>query len=413
MMATILAYTSPALGHLLPMCALLTELSSRGHTIHVRTLSVGVDICIGLGFTTGTIDARIEAIHHDDWKAPNPRAGLKMGMEVFGRRAMYEVGDLVRAIEQVRPAALIVDVNCFGALSAADGRDVPWLCFSPYIPALKARRVPPFGPGLRPLPGLLGRIRDGAVRPMVTRALDKAILPPVNKIREEIGVATMASADEFFRRAPVLLIATGKPFEYPDGEWGDDVHMIGPCVFEPGAHTIPAWLEAIDRPIVLVTTSSERQADAKLVSTAMIALADEPVHVVATFPAGVPDNLSSRSNATLCEFVPHSPILDRAVCAVTHGGMGATQKALDRGVPVCVVPFGRDQFEVARRVTVARCGTRLPAKKLTVERLRANVREAMTMTDGARRVAAGFAATGGVARGADLLEQRLLGINVH
>ena len=31
------------------------------------------------------------------------------------------------------------------------------------------------------------------------------------------------------------------------------------------------------------------------------------------------------------------------------------------------------------------------------------------MTEGARRVAAGYAATGGVARGADLIEQRMLG----
>jgi UDP:flavonoid glycosyltransferase YjiC (YdhE family) len=73
-----------------------------------------------------------------------------------------------------------------------------------------------------------------------------------------------------------------------------------------------------------------------------------------------------------------------------------------------VVPFGRDQFEVARRVEVARCGTRLPAKKLTVARLSAKVRQAMTMKDGARGVAAGFAATGGIARGADLIEQRVL-----
>ena len=56
---------------------------------------------------------------------------------------------------------------------------------------------------------------------------------------------------------------------------------------------------------------------------------------------------------------------------------------------------------------MAHCGTRLPAKKLTTARLLA-VRQAMTMTDGARRVAAGFAATGGVARGADLIEQRML-----
>jgi hypothetical protein len=36
------------------------------------------------------------------------------------------------------------------------------------------------------------------------------------------------------------------------------------------------------------------------------------------------------------------------------------------------------------------------------------VRETTAMADGARRVAAGFAATGGVARGADLIERRLL-----
>jgi len=73
---------------------------------------------------------------------------------------------------------------------------------------------------------------------------------------------------------------------------------------------------------------------------------------------------------------------------------------------VCVVPFGRDQFEVARRVEVARCGTRPPARKLTAARLSAKVRQAMTY--GVRRVAAGFAATGGVARGAELIEQRVL-----
>jgi hypothetical protein len=35
----------------------------------------------------------------------------------------------------------------------------------------------------------------------------------------------------------------------------------------------------------------------------------------------------------------------------------------------------------------------------------------MTMTAGAGRVAAGFAATGGAARGADVFEQRVLGID--
>jgi UDP:flavonoid glycosyltransferase YjiC (YdhE family) len=97
-MATILAYTSPALGHLLPFCALLTELSSRGHTIHVRTVSAGVEIARRQGFAADAIDPRIEAIHHDDWTAPNPRAALRHAVAVFCRRAVHEVGDLANAI---------------------------------------------------------------------------------------------------------------------------------------------------------------------------------------------------------------------------------------------------------------------------------------------------------------------------
>ena len=68
-MEKILAYTSPALGHLLPISALLAELSRHGHTVHVRTLSTGVEIGQRLGFTASAIDSRIEEIELDDWKA--------------------------------------------------------------------------------------------------------------------------------------------------------------------------------------------------------------------------------------------------------------------------------------------------------------------------------------------------------
>jgi MGT family glycosyltransferase len=255
-------------------------------------------------------------------------------------------------------------------------------------------------------------MRDAAVRTAVVGCLEKVMLPPINTIRAKVNVGPVASMDEFLRRSPLLLVASGKPFQYPQTDWGDAVQMIGPCVLDPGPNTDPDWLASVERPIVLVTTSSEKQADDNLVQTAMTALADEPVHVVATMPAGQSDGIATSPNATVCRFVPHGVVLDRAVCAVTHGGMGATQKALAHGVPVCVVPYGRDQFEVARRVEVAGCGTRLRAKKLSPPRLRTKVREAMTMTAGAERVAAGFKATGGTARGADLFEQRVLGLNV-
>jgi MGT family glycosyltransferase len=405
-MATILAYTSPALGHVLPISGLLSELSGRGHAVHLRTLSTGVEIGRRLGFTTDTIDSRIEGIEHDDWKANNPGAALQRAFAVFGRRAPHEVTDLTDAIARVDPDGLLVDAMCWGALSAAEAGGIPWASFSPFTPLLRADGMPPYGPGLRPLPNLFGRVRDAVVRTMVSGPVNSG-LPPINEIREELHLRRVGSMDEFWRRALLMLVASGKPFEYPHTDWGDAVQMIGPCPLDPRPDTVPDWLASIDRPIVLVTTSSEKQGDANLVQAAVAALVDEPVHVVATMSAGQPDNFAKTPNATVCQLIPHGVVLDRAVCAVTHGGMGTTQNALARGVPVCVVPFGRDQFEVARRVEVAGCGTRLPAKRLSAERLRIKVREAMTMTDGAQRVAAGFAATGGVARGADLFEQRV------
>jgi MGT family glycosyltransferase len=410
-MATILGYTSPALGHVLPISALLSELSRRGHAVHLRTFSAGVEVGQRLGFATDTIDPRIEAIEHDDWKASNPGAGLKRAFAVFGRRAPLEVPDLADAVGRVAPDALLIDVLTWGALSAAEAGDIPWACFSPFTPAMRAPGIPPFGPGLKPMPNMLGRFRDAAVGTMVSGPLNSG-LPSLNKIREQVHLQPVGSMEEFWRRAPLMLVASAKPFEYAQTDWGDAVQMIGPCMLDPVSDTTPDWLASIDRPIVLVTTSSEKQGDDNLVEIALAALAQEPVHVVATLPAGQPEDFATMPNATVCRLVSHGPLLDRAVCAVTHGGMGATQKALARGIPVCVVPFGRDQFEVARRVEVARCGTRLPAKKLSAERLRTKVQEAMTMGEGAKRVAAGFASTGGVARGADLFEQRVLGLNV-
>ncbi|MCV7098414.1 glycosyltransferase [Mycobacterium kubicae] len=408
-MAVILAYGSPALGHLLPLGALLRELAQRGHEVHVRTMSDGIATMRAAGLHAEPVDPRIEAIVGHDWEARNALGVLKLSIEVLCRRAVLEVEDLQRAVAAVVPDAVIVDANCWGAMSVADAGDTPWLVFSPFTPYLRSRGVPPFGPGLRPLPGVLGAIRDASMRPFVRYLFDRPVLPRVNGIRADLGVPPVTSVDEFMRRAPLLLAAGGEPFEYPHPGWGDLVHHIGACVFEPAPISTPDWVAAIDRPVVLVNTSSIRQFDAALGHTALQALADEPVHVVATFPAGVPDDLPKTANATVRQFAPHAAILERACCAITHGGMGTTLKALDHGVPVCVVPFARDQAEVARRVQVARCGTRLAPKRLTAARLRARVRQAVTMAAGAQRVAAGLAATGGVSRGADLIEQRLLG----
>ena len=191
-MATILAYTSPALGHLLPMSAVLSELSRRGHSIHLRTLSGGVEIAQSLGFATETIDPGIEEITLDDWHATNPIAALKITASVFGRRAKREVGDLADATAHVRPDALLLDVNCWGALCAAEAGDIPWACFCPFTPLLRSPGVPPFGLGLKPLPGPFGTMRDAAARAALLTPLERVVRPPLNAVRATVGLPPRA-----------------------------------------------------------------------------------------------------------------------------------------------------------------------------------------------------------------------------
>src|SRR3954447_13082981 len=399
----ILAYTSPARGHLFPLVPILDELHARGHEIHLRTLSSEVAMTRARGFHSGPIDAAIEAVEHRDFEGKNPREGLKISVRTFIERAAHETPDLGQAIETVQPDALIADVQTWGGLAVAEAWDGPWASFIPYPLALPSVDAPPFGPGLRPARGLPGRIRDRLLRPLVYGAMAKIILPPVNQIRTAAGLSD--AGDDFMTRAPLVLYMTAEPFEYHRRDWPDNIEMIGPCAWDPPA-AAPEWLDDVKRPLVLVTTSSEFQDDGHLVRTALEALSTEDVEVVATLPAQDPQSFADApANARVLPFVPHAPLLERAAVAITHGGMGATQKALARGVPVCAVPFGRDQLEVARRVEVSGAGVRLPASKLTPERLRASVHEAMNRRQAAQRIADAFARAGGPCRAADLYEE--------
>jgi UDP:flavonoid glycosyltransferase YjiC (YdhE family) len=406
-MAHILAYTTPARGHLFPLVPILDELRSRGHEIALRTLASQVSLMRERDFDAAPISARVEAITQDDWRAGNSRAALARSVGVFCARAEYDALDLQQAIAKERPDAVIVDINSWGGLAAAEAWGGAWATFCPYPLPLRSSDAPPFGPGLPPARGPMGRLRDSILRPLVLGTIEKMMLPGVNNIRSGLGLPLLGALDDLFRRPPLLLYLTAEPFEYPRSDWPKSVVMVGPCAWDPPEQP-PVWLTKMTQPVVLVTTSSEFQDDGRLIQTAFDALAGEPVAVLATLPAGDPARFRVPANARLEPFVPHSAALDRAVCVITHGGMGATQKALARGIPVCVAPFGRDQLEVARRVEVAQAGTRLPASQLRPDRLLAKMREAITKTDGAKRVAESFAAAGGPSAAADVFEGRLL-----
>lgn len=397
-----LVYTSPARGHLYPIVPTLEELRRRGHEVVVRTLASEVDAMRGLGFEAAAIDPAIERREISDWQARTPIGALQEGLKGFFDRAHHDGPDLLRAIEMERPDALLVDINTWGAMAAAETAGLPWATWCPYFLPIPSRDAPPFGLGLPPARGPLGRLRDSLLRPLLFGIYNR-LAPDLDAVRAKLGAPPLGDLTSAMLRAPLMLYLTAEPFEYPRSDWPASVRLVGPGVWDPPTEP-PAWLDDLDKPLVLVTCSTEFQNDGGLAQTALEALAGEDVNVVVTTAGVDPSTITPPPNARVVKFLPHGPVLERASCVVCHGGMGITQKALASGVPVCVVPFGRDQMDVARHVEVAGAGTRLPAGRLRPDRLRTAIQEAMGRKAGAKSIAGAFAAAGGPGVAASALE---------
>src|SRR3954468_6957543 len=402
-MARILAYTSATPGHVYPPVGMLLELQRRGHAIHARTQAADLDGLRALGFDTAPIDPRIEEIEFDDWRARLQVNAMRRIVSLYEQFATHEIPDVQQAIEEVRPDVIVMDVQCEGGGYAAAASGLPWAQYCPYPPPLRSRDVPPHGLGLRLARGPLGRARDR----FLMRARDRGLLPAVearNELRADLGLPPLHVYDDQWCEADRFIALTAEPYEYPRTDWPPSVRLVGPGTWEPVAAP-PDWLAAETRPIILVTASTAFQKDERLITTALAAFAGEDVALVATTAAHSPEAFVAPPNARVEQFVPHGPIIARAACVVCHGGQGITQKTLAAGVPVCVVPFCRDQFDVARRVENADAGVRLHYKRLTPKRLRSAVRSAIGKRAGAERVARGFEAAGGGSAAADAVEE--------
>jgi MGT family glycosyltransferase len=405
MMARILVYQSAASGNVFPAVDMLLELRARGHEIHVRGGEAEAERLGAAGMHTAKVDPRLEAFEIDDWRGRTQVDSLRRLIRAYAALAEFELPDLQRAIADVRPDALVVDINCHGGMYAAEASGLPWAVFCPYPPGFRSADAPPHGMGWPPARTMLSRLRDRAWWSLGD-LLAAPELRPFNRLRTQLALAPIAKFDEHYLKSDVFIAFTAEPFEYPRGDWPGNVRLVGPGLWEPPAEP-PAWLETETRPIVLVTASTAYQRDDKLIATALEALAGERFAVVATTGALDPTAFQAPSNARVEAFLPHRPVLARASCVVCHGGHGITVKALSSGVPVCAVPFCRDQFDVARRVEVSDAGVRLHHRRLNAKRLRAAVERTVTKRAGAERVANAFAAAGGPKAAADAVEELL------
>src|SRR5262249_33274864 len=143
--------------------------------------------------------------------------------------------------------------------------------------------------------------------------------------------------------------------------------------------------------------------------TALAALADEPVRVLATTnkhrptePIEVPDN------AVLERWVSYSQVMPAADVVICHGGHGTVARALAAGAPVLVCPAVGDMGGNGARVAWSGAGLSVPRRMLSRRGVRLATRRLLgeaAFRAKAEEIAAWAAANDGGVRAAELVEQ--------
>jgi UDP:flavonoid glycosyltransferase YjiC (YdhE family) len=196
---------------------------------------------------------------------------------------------------------------------------------------------------------------------------------------------------EFFlplvERATLVLHASDQVFDFDHQGLPENHRYVGPLIWEPESSPAP-YLSDPGDPWVLVTLSSQLQDDASVATSAMEGLAVLPLRVlVTTGGSHPPENLGPLpANARAEDYVSHTAALTRSVALVSHAGHGSVMKALWHGVPMVLVPWGRDQPGVADRAERLGVASVIPRGDLSADTIAARVQD-VTKSAGYREAA--------------------------
>ena len=297
-----------------------------------------------------------------DWEPADPLAGFQRACErVFVGPARSYAQDILEALAAEPVDMLLGSDMLFGSMLAGEVAKVPTALLASNISLWPLPGHPPFGPGFQPARSAADRARDAEVSAMAEQLWD-GFLPGLNAARAHFGLAPLAHVHEQPLRAGRHLLATSSSFDFPVERLPDHVRYIGPLL------EMPSWArehgmsqpERATRPLVLVSFSTTNQGQAQALQRVISGLAGEPVEVIVTLGKALEGlRLRSSANVTILPNAAHDEILAKASAVVTHGGHGTIMRSLSHGVPLVILPMGRDQNDNAARVDYHGAGLRL------------------------------------------------------
>ncbi len=378
-------------GHVFPAISLGRALRGRGHEVTIETWEERREAVkgAGLGFAA--------AEEYRMFPPPDPDSPE-------GAHAAEAAKALLPLLEETRPHAVVSDILTLAPTLAAEKAGVPLATLIPHIYPVVEPGLPFFAVGLQPPRTPVGRavwragqralnigLEQG--RDDLNRQRARLGLPPVNRFHGGIS-------------PDLALVGTFPQLEYPR-RWPAGVQITGPMTFEIPHPEIE--LPPGDEPLVLVAPSTAHDSENHLVRTALAALAEEPVRVVATTNRVVPQRpIEVPANAVLVEWLSYSQLMPASSLVISHGGHGTVARALCAGTPVLTCPIIGDMSETAMRVAWAGCGLSLPWRLCRPAPLRWAARRMLAERSFAERageLAAWAAENDGAERGAELVER--------
>jgi UDP:flavonoid glycosyltransferase YjiC (YdhE family) len=377
-------------GHVFPAIALGRALAKRGHEVVLETWEdrrAAVEGA-GLDFTA--------AEEYTMFPPPDPNSPE-------GSHAAEAARALLPLLEEMRPHVVVSDILTLAPALAAEVAGVPLATLIPHIYPVVEPGRPFFAIGLRTPRTPVGR--------GIWRAGMRALNIGLEHGRRDLNVQRARLGLEPLQRfhggiSPELaLVATFPQLEYPR-RWPAGVEVTGPMTFEQPHPEIE--LPPGEAPLVLVAPSTAHDSGNRLVRTALKALAEEPVRVVATTNLVAPQSpIEVPANAVLVDWLSYSQLMPVASLVISHGGHGTVARALGAGTPVLICPIVGDMSETAMRVAWAKAGLSVPWRLCHPEPLRWAARRLLwdrSFAERAEEIAAWGRAHDGAARGAELVE---------
>lgn len=279
---------------------------------------------------------------------------------VTGPAALF-AEDVRAAVASQGCDAILADSAVLGALVAAQSLGLPHAVVHVGIYARPTPGTPPFGLGLAPGHGPLGRLRD-QVLPRVMNRVWNYGLPALNSARAAYALPALSSVWEQYDLADRVLVLTSPAFDFPV-RLPENTVYVGPVLDDPQWVGAPIDLPPGDQPLVTVGLSSALTKGADHLRDKIVEalLLTDLRAVVTTGPMLEPVE-SGTDRIQVLATAPHAQLFPPSAAVVTHGGHGTVTKALAAGRPTMVIPLGRDQGDNAARVVAAGAGLRLSTK---------------------------------------------------